>query len=304
MPEIRLAQNKITHFLLYIRALTKTVSATQTQSSKPMRHYGHCKQRNARPPIDYSARLDTMINLMNRILTEVANHQVTVLNNPEVQQVDLNPVLDELRRILSEVQNITTNIQSTADMLLAQFLAVIASIDDFKSAALLSLSSLKEEVIKEGNETQDLLRQILAKTPTVEPITECDGHPYEFIILAGNTGGVFRIPEGTLKLSVVNLFCEAMVINGMTRPTGMQIGNELSVVGNKVFTDGVYEIQMEANHEIAVSWMALEDLGDIQIISGDLIFEKAIRYPRTRIGQPVINDLQPLIDLTSSETLT
>jgi hypothetical protein len=266
-----------------------------------MRHYGHCKSRNSRPLIDYSIRLDTMIDLMNRILSEVANHQVTVLNNPEVQQVDLNPVLDELRRILSEAQNITVNIQSTADMLLAQFLAVVSSINDFKSAALLSLSSLKEEVIKEGNETQDLLRQILAKTPAIEPITECDGHPYEFIILAGNTGGVFRIPEGTLKLSVVNLFCETMVINGMARPTGMQIDDTLSVIGNKVFTGGIYEIEMEANHEIAVSWTSLGDLGDIQIISGDLIFEKAVRHPRTRIGRSVAEDLQPLIDLASSE---
>lgn len=268
-----------------------------------MRHYGHCKQRNARPPIDYSARLDTMIDLMTRILSEVANHQVTILNNPEVQQVDLNPVLDELRRILSEAQNITINIQSTADMLLAQFLAVIASIDNFKSAALLSLTSLKEEVIKEGNETQELLRQILAKTPDAPVIIERDGHPYDFIILA-ITDGIFRIPQGTFALSVYNTYCDEMIINNLTTQVGGRIGQELRTIGNNYFTDRIYEVEVKEGHEVAVSWMALKDLGDIQIVRGEMIVEKATRHPRTDIDQLISEDLQPLIDLASSETLT
>jgi hypothetical protein len=266
-----------------------------------MRHIGHCKQRNPIQLIDYTTRIDAMIDLMQRILSEVSNHQVTVLNNPEIPQVDLNPVLDELRRILSETQNITTNIQLTADMLLAQFLNVVNSIDNFKSAALLSLSSLKEEVVKEGNETQDLLRQILAKTPEPPVIIERDGHPYDFIVLA-ITDGVIRVPQGTFALNIYNTYCDEMIINKLSTQVGGRIGQELRVIGNNVFTDRVYEVEMKEGHEIAVSWMALRDLGGIQVISGEMIIEKAVRHPRTDIDQPIADDLQPLIDLaTTSE---
>ena len=255
-----------------------------------MRLY-NCRPRPTPPVvIDYSVQLDSIIDLARRILIEVGNHQV-------VAQVDLTPVVDELSRIYSEMQNVTTNIQASTQLLLTQFLAVANSIEDFKSATLLAFASLQQSVVTEGNETQLAIEALALQIKNSNAIVEIDLHPYEFIILAGASGGVFRIPEGTIELVVFSKYCEEITINGLKRFAGTQVGETLRAIGNRVATDGIYEIEIQPEDEISVSWRSLRNLGDIQILSGDLIAEKSTRYPRSL--PPVAEDLQSLIDLAT-----
>jgi hypothetical protein len=255
-----------------------------------MRYY-HCQGRPATPiVVDYSAQLQAMITLAAQILAEVSNHQVTA-------NVDLSAVLSELNRIYSEMQNVNSNIQATAQMLLNQFVAVTNSIGDFKSASLAAFASLQQAVVIEGNETQEAIDRLTLEVRNSSILVEVDLHPYEFIVIAGATGGVFSIPEGTVELFVASTYCKSIVVNNIKYPSGSQIGNQLKSAGNHIFTDGIYEIQIQPEDEISVSWRSRRDLGDIRLVSGDLISEKGRRYPRTVAAD---DDLTGLADLVQS----
>lgn len=251
---------------------------------------GCCKpKRTPVPPKDYTSYLESIIALSERILAELANHQTTVT-------IDLSPVIIELQRIKSEMQNITTAIEQNTQLLLAQFLAVVNQIEGFKSSVLTALQSFGDLFKLESDESQALLSDLVRKVSELDLTIEIELFEFDFTITAGNQGGNYHIPHGTTELIIIAKTCDSFLVNDLEYAEGMHLGRDWRGTGRKVIVNGNKDVMLMPESEHHITYTALRNVGDITS-DGDLVVRKGRRIQPTTSA---VDDLTALADLAQS----
>jgi hypothetical protein len=252
---------------------------------------GCCKPKQ--PPAslkDYSAYLESIIQLSERILAEVGNHQ-------QATATDLSPVIAELQRIKVEMQSITTSVNENTQLLLAQFLAIANQIEGFESSILVAMNSFSSLFKLESDESQLLLSELVRKVSELDLTIEIELFEFDFTITAGSQGGNYVIPHGTTELVIIAKTCDSFLVNELEYAEGMHLGRDWRGAGRKVVVNGKKDVMLMPESEHHVTYTAIRNIGDITS-TGDLVICKGRREQPVTVSAG--DDLTVLIDLAQS----
>jgi hypothetical protein len=248
----------------------------------------------AKPHIDYTAQLQSILESSRQILIEVQNHQVTT-------NIDLTPITSELSQIfgamnyIAERQDLTTEqVRVSAEVLQKKFNDLAQSIGSFQSATLIAFGTLGDTFKKESDESQALLTQLTSQITEAAKVTEQKYCQYVLLVEASETGAIVTIPANAIEIAAIPYTCYDYKVDNKTYICGHQFIREAKSIGNHILVEDAHEIALPSNAKLHLSYTSLRQIGEPTITGGiisptdDTALAQAVTQAEMAIAQNTV----------------
>ena len=104
----------------------------------------------------------------------------------------------------------------------------------------------------------------------MNPPTTMQLYEFDAIVVATSADGTFKVPEGTVELTILGTPRSLFVINGLDYSDGLSLSRQFRTIGSTVIVNEEKLVVLKKGAAVRVTYSSLEDLNGIEIVNESL----------------------------------